>query len=230
MKKLFVVAALFALTVSLGIAQTETKTKTLFSSSGETRHSGFGEFAPKVTSFDGKTSLLLGGGGAWLVNNQFYLGGAGFGLVPGNEKTFLMKNRNGIDTTVDGRVYMGYGGLMIGYIYNAEEIFHLSGQVLFGVGGLTAQDNDDLFNNSNNNDNDNDADNNSRNPWAAFYVIEPEIKAECNITNFFKLGLSVGYRFVEKFDNSEMFDKNQNLKDMKLSGFTAGLSFMFGSF
>ena len=225
MKKLFVAVALFVFSLNISNAEDTKKIKTLFETD-QIEHSAFGEFTPKVTSFDGKASLLLGGGGAWLVNKTFYLGLAGYGLVPGPEKTFTMKNDNNVDTVVDGRVYMGYGGIIIGYNHNPTEIVHMSYSVLFGAGGLSAQDKND-WSNDHDNDNDNSS---SRNPWAAFYVIEPTVKVEANVTDFFKIGLSAGYRFAEKFNNSDMFDKNQNLKDMKLSGFTAGLHFMLGGF
>ena len=40
---------------------------------------GFGEFMPHPNFQNNGNLLLIGGGGAWIINSNFYLGGAGYG-------------------------------------------------------------------------------------------------------------------------------------------------------
>lgn len=223
MKKVFVAVILIALSLTSAFAQDAAPIKTLFGA-GPVKHSGFGEFGPNISQIDGTSKLLVGGKGAWLVNNTFYLGLGGYGMVPGIDKTF--KNVN--DSVINGSLHLGYGGLVIGYNYEPQELIHLSGSVLFGFGGMVAVDKSNADGQMHLSDNYYDDKNND--PWAAFYVIQPEITAEMNVTTFFKLGVTAGYRFAERVDESDTFKKNATLNDVKLNGYTLGLKFMFGCF
>jgi hypothetical protein len=77
--------------------------------------------------------LLLGGGGAWVINSSFYLGGAGYG------------GSNTLATTSGELSSIGYGGLMIGYFKEVKESFRIGGDVLSGSGGYTVDTIDESF-------------------------------------------------------------------------------------
>ncbi|MFQ3215174.1 MAG: hypothetical protein ACJAT1_000625 [Marivirga sp.] len=51
----------------------------------------------------GSNRLLLGGGGAWIINQHFYLGGAG----DGSHNTVLTEQSEALS--------LGYGGLLVIY-------------------------------------------------------------------------------------------------------------------
>jgi hypothetical protein len=57
----------------------------------------------------------------------------------------------------------------------------------------------------------------------AFFVVEPGLEVEVNITRFFKIGIGASYRLVRESDLSTVSDND-------LSGFSGGLSLKFGKF
>lgn len=69
--------------------------------------------------------LLIGGGGAWVINSNFYLGGAGYGSA------------NSLATANGDFSSMGYGGLMLGYFTEVRESIRLGGDILTGSGGYS---------------------------------------------------------------------------------------------
>jgi hypothetical protein len=69
--------------------------------------------------------LMIGGGGAWVINPNFYLGGAGYGSA------------NTLATPNGAFNSLGYGGLMVGYFSEVKESIKLGGDVLVGSGGYS---------------------------------------------------------------------------------------------
>lgn len=77
--------------------------------------------------------LLIGGGGAWVINSNFYLGGAGYG------------GSNSITTNSGELSSLGYGGLMLGYFNEVQESIRIGGDVLAGSGGYSVNGIDEGF-------------------------------------------------------------------------------------
>lgn len=219
MKKIFAIMMLFGLTIFSAYAEDNSQIKTIFPS-GEVKHSFYGSLVTKIGPVDKKTSIMVGGRLAWLMNNTFAVGIAGNGMLPFREVEY----KNTLNQVREARLVNGYGGLFLEYINNPIEPIHLSAACLFGFGGIGAADKDNWDNDMYD---DNDMNNN---PWAAYYVIEPEIKLEANVTNFLKIGASAGYRFCETFEKSNLFESNSNLNNMEINGFTGGIHFIFGMF
>ncbi len=101
-----------------------------------------------------------------------------------------------------GKLAFGVGGLSLGWIINSDNLTHLVLSTMIGYGSAS-YDNTDSSNVS---------------------VIEPQIDYEINITRFFRLALGISYRLVGGVDNTP------GLSNSDLSGFSAGLTFKFGSF
>jgi hypothetical protein len=77
--------------------------------------------------------LLVGGGGAWVINSNFYLGGAGYG------------GSNSLATSSGELSSLGYGGLMFGYFNEVRESIRIGGDILTGSGGYAIDDVEEGF-------------------------------------------------------------------------------------
>jgi len=222
MKRILILAAILLLGSTLSYSQTQDESvKTLFGGT-KLRNSGYIGLQMKATQIDDKLALLLGGRIGWLINRTFTIGLAGYGNVPTREYKFT--NENSIMDT--GNRHFGYGGLFVEYILNPLEVLHFTGNILIGAGGATY--NSKSFYNYND---DNMSDfNNHKDPWGTYLIIEPELSAEVNLTKFMKVGVAASYRFAKMVDNNAAMDKNQALKDLKLSGLSGSLYFCFGWF
>lgn len=67
--------------------------------------------------------LLFGGGGAWVINEHFYLGGAGYGSM------------NSLTTAAGELSGLGYGGMMVGYFTKSKNNLRFGGDMMVGSGG-----------------------------------------------------------------------------------------------
>ncbi len=76
---------------------------------------------------------MIGGGGAWVINSNFYLGGAGYG------------GSNSLSTNSGKLSSLGYGGFMVGYFNEVKESIRIGGDVLIGSGGYAIDDIDEGF-------------------------------------------------------------------------------------
>lgn len=90
--------------------------------SGYQRAGGFGGFSLQSTSLDGSWTMEAGGFGAGYLNNNFYLGGGGYGL----------------DTeTEDTEISLAYGGILLGYEWlDKQDKNSLNFYLLSGIGGV----------------------------------------------------------------------------------------------
>jgi len=94
---------------------------------------GFGGLTYKMESVASGGMMSVGGGGAWLVTRNFYLGGAGAGSM------------NSISIRSNTLSSMGYGGLKMGYKTYLTSYFGLGGQVMLGSGSYTYGEIDEKF-------------------------------------------------------------------------------------
>ena len=128
-------------------------------------------------------------------------GGGGYGLT---------KNLNkGEDDISDGSTLsFGYGGFELEYIFGSDKLVHGSIYTLIGGGSLSLMG---------------DETDNHTIETNEYFVFEPDLNLELNVTKFFRIGLGVGYRVVAGDDF-----KGYNYLD--LSGVTGTLTFKFGKF
>jgi len=148
--------------------------------SGDVTHGGFGGPLLKATQIDGDINYMVGGRGAWLLNHQFFLGGAGYGTVQeiGNHGAEL-----------------GYGGVWAGMKFNPSKLVHYSVDVLVGAGGLTK---DYTSNNSSNTQHSDDK----------LFIIEPGANLNINIASYAELVLSLSYRLVNGSSHQTLSDSD----------------------
>jgi hypothetical protein len=200
----------------------EEEFKTIFGS--DYSSGGYGAPELKLGNVNHNMSLLLGGRGGWIIGHRFVLGGAGYGLTTSNTFDYTEKlfdpNGSLIDSTRNLRLDMGYGGVLLEYIALPKKAIHLSFPLIIGAGGASigSQINQDP---------------NQLDPveWttydyvesSAFFIVEPGISLEMNMTRFFRLNLGATYRFVSG-TTLERMDSN-DLSDLSFS-----LALKFGAF
>lgn len=182
------------------------ETKTLLGNGTKVR--GFGSLDIRMTEFKDELGTLLGAHGGIILNNHFVIGLGGYGLT----SNFMFEDDENFE---DYYIYGGYGGLILGGIFSPKEVVHIYTPVLIGAGGMEVRDHNLLHNfhippfgfaeNS------------------AFFVVEPGLEVEINVTRFFKIGVGASYRFIRESDLTLVSNDD-------LSGFSGGFSLKFGKF
>lgn len=171
---------------------------------GEITNGGFGGPVIKYTQIKNEPAVLIGGRGGWIINHTFVIGGGGYGLA--NQ----IEGDNFIDFSKP-YINFGYGGLELEYIIQSDQIVHFSVYTLIGAGGVNYRDN--MHSSWDNWDYNSDE----------FFVLEPALNVEVNITSFFRINAGANYRYISGVN----YD---NLKNEDLAGFSGVLTLKFGNF
>ncbi len=161
---------------------------------------GFGGPVVKITPLRGKTGVLVGGRGGWIINHTFIIGGGGYGLVSDIEAA---------TTGPSGEPFLnfGYGGVELEYIHEWDRLVHLSFGLLVGGGSVGCRHG----NGSNTGEE------------RSFFTMEPWINGNLNVTDFFQISAGVSYRWVTG-------SHTPYASDNELSGVAGILLLRFGSF
>jgi hypothetical protein len=152
---------------------------------------GYGGISLQCTRILDTDGLLVGGEGAFLIDHRLAIGGGGYGLTtivrgpdaPGGART---------------RLHFGYGGGVIRYHFFTRNLVYLSAGALIGAGGVTFSDYDD----------ENEEWEIDERPHQAngFFVCEPQLAAQMNITRWMRVGLHGSYRIVSGADIRGLHD------------------------
>jgi len=193
----FVLIVTLMLLSSGGFAQEMTSTETLLKSDVKVTEI----FAPEVkfNSIQGDIGTLVG----------FYFG-------PSINRTLLLGACGGVNLG-HPRVNYGYFGGIGQYIFKPEKIVHLSTQVVIAYGTTKDYENpksgplDNFWNIS----------------GASFFLIEPGINLELNISNRHVLVLGMSYRYISGLNETSEDISLTHLTNEDLSGinFIIGLKF-----
>ena len=141
--------------------------------SGDVEHGGFDSPSVKITNINGENAVLVGGRGGWIVNHKFVLGAAGYGLA----SNIYPKGSD----TIRRYMEMGYAGLDLEYITYSDHLVHLSLELLIGGGGIRYKEDDDF---------------DFGKPSDAFFILEPGINVNLNVTQFFRISCGASYRHI----------------------------------
>lgn len=171
--------------------------------SGAIESGGYGGLEVKFASINGEWEVLVGGRGGWIINHQFVIGGAGYGLATEGETS------PGTVFPFDNYIFdMGYGGVLLGYINRSNKLVHVTVDLLIGGGGITPR-NDTFYGTYDNDD--------------AFFVLEPNLNFELNVSRKIRFGFGAGYRITS---GVEYF----GLDDDDIGGTAINLMLKFGKF
>lgn len=171
--------------------------------SGNIESSGFGAPVARYTQIDGKWGLMFGGRGGWIINHTFVIGGAGYGLVANNIKSDVADSAGGTLNYM-----LSYGGPEFEYIIESDDLVHATVGVLLGLGNTGFVSRNDAM---------------RATDTSSFYIIEPGMNVELNVSKHFRIDIGVYYRLVSGVDSI-------NLSNEKVNSPTVNLAFKFGKF
>lgn len=174
-------------------------------SMGPVRHGGWGGVDARYTSLMGSDAILTGIRGGWLLNRKVSIGLSAVGNV-----TTRMNTGHTLPNGREAGLEFAYGGLEFGYITQPAKLMHVSLWTLVGAGGVSYRD--PAFRRGD-----------EEQPVDGFFVAEPMLSTELNISRHFRISAGTSYRYVQgaKLDGMESSD---------LSGIAYSLMFKFGGF
>lgn len=213
MKKVFVLLVI-TLQSALAWAQQNSleddKPQTLMGQQIIRKSNGYGAGVAKFSTLDNQFAVLAGGYGGWFINDTWMIGGGAYALV----KEIAAPKPDNLTPLGRTAWNMGYGGFMLEYTANSKSLIHYSFNTLIGwgivdkkVSKTSGSDGnwDDGFDRSN------------------FFVAEPGANLEINVTEHFRIGAGVSYRWVSG-------SRTSGITDEKLSAPSASISLKFGGF
>lgn len=234
MKTKTFITLLLAFFVFAGLQAQDEDMKMLFNKkdkpekeAGKMANGGYGSFSFGWTQIDGKDAIILGGRAAWIANHRFALGLAGKGFFNNFDSNRYYDTGYNPNYDPEYSLAGGYGGIFFEPIVAPMSPVHVSFPILIGAGGVTATpanwNSVDYYDNYYYN-----AD--------AFFVFEPGVDVEFNITKFFRIALGGSYRFT-----SDIYLQHKYLNDLDetvyvnipkdaMRGFNLDISFKFGWF
>lgn len=188
MRKLFLVVYLFIVGCLQSFSQEAQppQPQFLFSPDKDIRFSGFGGPLVEFSNVDDAFGVFVGGGGAAIINQTFFFGGYGMGLVSDQPRYSIhLSNENIAFDNL--RPQIGHGGLWLGYIHQSHKIMHWALSAKIGWGGIsyTRGNYENLVDELGTD---------------GIFVFTPQAELEVNLFTWFKLNLGVGYRYVAGAD------------------------------
>ena len=203
MKRILIILACWAGTLSLFAQDSQTSTTSTTSSGSKEFHTLFSkgdgtckipmgyffEFNGEYTHIGKRSEFLPGMSMGMILNHHWTIGVTG-NFLPSSSGS--MYHHKGNDTVNhDGRHHNslsgGYGGLLLEYTLLPASKFHLSFPLTIGGGYVTHSHYGDL----------NDSTDTKK--WfhhtAHFFVVEPGIKLAVNVIKHLQIGLQVSYRY-----------------------------------
>ena len=170
---------------------------------------GYGAFTIGYTKMNKRDALLMGGRGEWVIGHGFGLGMGGYGFVS-----------DPVYNPVDELNYSlagGYGGLIMEPILFGWFPVHLSFPILVGAGGVANTSySADWYDPYEHYDG-------YVEEASAFFVAEASVEVEFNLVRFFRLALFGSYRYT-----SDIIMEDTPADALR--GWSAGMTFKFGSF
>jgi hypothetical protein len=208
------VLLLLALLLSAGVASAQDEEQTLVN--GDIDIGGFGGVFFRGTGIKHTSATLVGGGGGVVFGHVLYASVIGYSLATNVHA--------GVNDTAGAPLYINLaaGGLRLQYIYRPNDLVHFTAGGLVG-GGTISYGRRNWFQGDGHNDGW-DRDDDMRDYGnGTFFVFEPELGAELNITSWCRLEGVLTYRVVGGVDY-------RGLTNGDIGGISGGAMVKFGKF
>ncbi|WP_372651100.1 hypothetical protein [Draconibacterium sp.] len=182
--------------------------ETIFSN--QRSNGGYGAFTIGYTQIDGRDAMVAGARGAFIFDHSFAIGVAGYGFV--NDLEYHNYQANPED-----RFFLagGYGGVFFEPIVGGTKPVHVSFPIVVGMGGISLVEQTNWDRDYYHDYQEYDTD--------LFFVFEPGVELEFNLTRFFRMAAYGSYRLTSDI---ELYETNPDV----LRGFNVGMTFKFGKF
>jgi hypothetical protein len=214
MRKYQLLIVLFLLQLSL-IAQNNYVKDSLKVSDSQRKLNGFLTMLTDYTINEHHHFAMTGIGGAFLINNKYYFGAYGLGLISSLKGSDFITYH----TMNDLQLNYAHGGLWLGIIDAPCNKLHFTFNIKIGWGALFMYNPNNIINFNEKRD--------------QFIVVTPEFQTNLIMTNWLRADVGIGVRFLSGISVSYK-DANGNLINVYNSsdfeGFIASLTFSFGSF
>lgn len=184
---------LIAVFISLNAAQLSAQDISLTNVGSKSPSSFYVDLVAKAATLDGGWGLFGGMKAGYNLNRNVSLGLTAYGMIP-NRLGGSYVNQNGSDT-----LHFGYGGVEAAYNYYLSDKFYLTGMLMVGAGRV-------------------DYENLGGNDY--FFIMEPGVSFNYQITEWFGLGFSADYRLASGV-------KYADFSNASFSGWSTDLSFKF---
>jgi len=167
---------------------------------------GYFAMQPKVTFFADQVSILTGASMAMVLGHQFNIGLAGYVLTSDVNVDYFLFNSIWQTFAYNGLLEFAYVGIILEPVFFNRSVVHFTTPLIAGpgVGSLGNKRIWDEGNNIIRSD--------------LFWVVEPGLNLELNITKVLRFNAGASYRFVFDSDLPQLSDRS--LSDI---AFTAGL-------
>lgn len=195
------------------LAASAQEIQTIFRNNG-VGHGGYGAITNKFTSINGEFANMCGIYGGWYINHKFLLG-VGAAAVTNDIR---VPQQYSVNPTIPMSYEFGQVGLVTEYVLGSNKAVHFAFNLFTGAGFTVQYDRDG------NDDwewDDNDDDEHRDENW--FFVAEPGVQAEVNITRWMRFSPGISYRIASGADGL-------GLSDSKLSDMSYNLTLKFGKF
>jgi hypothetical protein len=176
--------------------------------------SGFGAPFVEFSSVNKQFAVCLGGGAAMMINQTLFIGGYFEGIVTNHY-------REDLQTVVDAqrpKISFEHGGIWLGYIYKHKKAIHGGLSTKLGWGEIDLKDGE-----SGNPDSDYDY-------RDRIFTIQPQVEMEFNMTEWFKINVGAGYRFVTGIDATYQIEGNpvNFYENSDFNSFVGTITLVFG--
>jgi len=199
MKKVYFLLSLIVLTASIQAQETETLLNT--EQQSVVSYSGYGGPLLLATGINNEFGFCIGGKGGAVFKEKLVFGGIGFGMV--NTLEFTGNNlSDNLNTPLE--MSFGAGGVFFEYIFNFGDLIEFSIPLNLMAGGIKI----------------NESGMETEIESSAFFIIEPGINIDFNVSDFYTQSFFISYR--QAIGSSLI-----NLDDNNISGLNAGLMFKF---
>lgn len=181
---------------------------------GQLSVSGFGGSYTSFGAIHDEFAVFVGGAGAVIINQKFFIGGFGEGLSTQHQLEEVYYGNSQLDHMT---LQMGYGGLWTGYLIRPYDMVHVKLDAKLGWGEISMTDLSSGFYENIHND--------------YVFVAIPTVGINLNVTPWFRLGFDVGYRFVGGISDQTFAmngEKIYNSQDYR--GLHTTVSLLFGVF
>lgn len=201
------------LLVVLAITTQAQEIQTVFRNNG-VGHGAYGALTNKFTSINGEFANMCGIYGGWYINHKFLLG-VGAAAVTNDIR---VPQQHSINPDIPMSYEFGQVGLVTEYVLGSNRAVHVAFNLFTGAGFTVQYDRE-----GNDNDwqwDDDERDHHDEN-W--FFLAEPGVQVEVNLTRWMRFSPGVSYRIASG-------SEGRGLTDSSLSDMSYNVTLKFGKF